>query len=46
MLRFSATGTEAAPINIARRDVAGDGQTDLLLRFQIQSSGLTVEMAG
>ena len=39
-VRFGATGTEAAPINIARRDVDGDGQTDLVLRFQIQELGI------
>ena len=27
-IRFGATGTEAAPTNIARRDVDGDGQID------------------
>jgi hypothetical protein len=39
-VRFGATGTEAAPIHVGRRDVDGDGQTDLVLRFQIQDMGI------
>jgi hypothetical protein len=39
-VRFGATGTEAAPIHIARRDVDGDGNGDLVLRFQIQDLGI------
>lgn len=37
LVRFGATGTEAAPIHVARRDVNRDGQRDLVLRFQIQN---------
>ena len=37
-VRFGTTGTEAAPINIGRRDVNGDGRRDLVLRFQIRIS--------
>jgi hypothetical protein len=39
-VRFGATGVEAAPIHIGRRDVNGDGQRDLVLRFQIQDLGI------
>jgi hypothetical protein len=35
-VRFGATGTETAPINVARREVNGDGTRDLVLRFAIQ----------
>ena len=34
-VRFGATGIEASPVHVARRDVNGDGQRDLVLRFQI-----------
>jgi hypothetical protein len=33
---FGATGNEAAPVDVARRDVDGNGQRDLVLRFEIQ----------
>jgi hypothetical protein len=39
-VRFGATGTEAAPIHVGRRDVDGDGQRDLVVRFQIQDMGI------
>ena len=37
-VRFGATGTEAAPVHVARTDVDGDGNRDLVLRFQIQDT--------
>ena len=43
-VRFGATGTEAAPVHVARTDVDGDGNRDLVLRFQIQDTGLSVEI--
>jgi hypothetical protein len=39
-VRFGGTGTEAAPINNARRDVDGDGRQDLVARFRIQELGI------
>jgi len=39
-VRFGATGTEAAPIHIATRDVDGNGSRDMLLRFQVPESGI------
>jgi hypothetical protein len=39
-VRFGATGSEAAPIHVARRDVDGDGNRDMVLRFQIQDTGI------
>jgi len=39
-VRFGATGTEAAPIHVARRDVDGDGDRDVVLRFEIQNTGI------
>lgn len=39
-VRFGATGIEASPVHVARRDVNGDGQRDLVLRFQIPALGL------
>lgn len=39
-VRFGATGIEAAPIHVGRRDVDGDGDRDLVLRFQIQDTGI------
>ena len=39
-VRFGATGTEAAPIHVALRDVNGDGHFDMVLRFQIQDIGI------
>jgi hypothetical protein len=39
-VRFGASGTEAAPVHVAHRDVNRDGQRDLVLRFQIQELGV------
>jgi hypothetical protein len=39
-VRFGATGTEAAPLNFAFRDVDRDGDTDMVLRFEIQDTGI------
>jgi hypothetical protein len=40
-VRFGATGAEAAPVQIAIRDVDGDGDQDMVLRFQIPDTGIT-----
>jgi hypothetical protein len=40
-VRFGATGTEAAPVHVALRDVDGDGDLDMVLRFAIQDTGIT-----
>jgi hypothetical protein len=37
-VRFGATGNEASPVHVARRDVDGNGQRDLVLRFEIQDT--------
>jgi hypothetical protein len=39
-VRFGATGTEATPIQVGRRDVDGDGNRDLVFRFHIQDLGI------
>jgi hypothetical protein len=39
-VRFGATGTEAAPVHVGRRDVDGDGHRDMVLRFQIQDTAI------
>jgi hypothetical protein len=40
LVRFGATGSEAAPVRIAHRDINRDGLRDLILRFQIQELGI------
>jgi len=40
-IRFGATGTEAAPVHVGRRDVDGDGRRDLVVRFQIPHTGIS-----
>jgi len=37
---FGATGTEAAPVHAAPEDVDSDGDTDLILHFNIQAIGI------
>jgi hypothetical protein len=37
---FGASGTEAAPIHVAIRDVDGNGSRDVILRFQIPDTGI------
>ena len=39
-VRFGRTGTEAAPVHFALRDVDGDGNTDIVLRFKIRQTGI------
>jgi len=39
-VRFGATGTEAIAVHVAQRDLVGDGHRDMVLRFQIQDSGI------
>ena len=38
-VRFGATGTEAAPVHVAIRDVDGDGHRDMVLRFSNSGYG-------
>jgi hypothetical protein len=38
-VHFGATGTEAAPVHYALEDVDGDGDLDLILHFNTQSTG-------
>jgi hypothetical protein len=40
-VRFGATGIEAAPIHVALRDVNKDGHPDMVVRFQIQNTGIS-----
>jgi len=37
---FGPTGTEAAPMHSALEDVDGDGDTDLILHFNTQQTGI------
>jgi hypothetical protein len=39
-VRFGATGTEAAPVHYGLEDVDGDGDLDLILHFNTQSTGI------
>jgi hypothetical protein len=39
-VRFGTTGMEAAPIHVAIRDVDAEGDLDMVLRFQIQETGI------
>ena len=39
-VRFGATGTEAAAIQVGRRDVEKDGDRDILFRFTISNTGI------
>jgi hypothetical protein len=36
----SKTGTEATPVDVNKKDVNGDGQPDVLLKFRIQDTGI------
>jgi hypothetical protein len=40
MVLFGATGTEAAPVQSALEDVDGDGDTDMILHFNTQGTGI------
>ena len=37
---FGRTGTEAAPVHFALEDVDGDGNTDMILHFKTQKTGI------
>jgi hypothetical protein len=39
-VRFGATGTEAVPVHVGQRDVDGDGKLDMVVRFEIQDTGI------
>jgi hypothetical protein len=39
-VRFGRTGTEAAPVHFSMQDVNGDGLPDMVLQFNVQSTGL------
>lgn len=39
-VRLGRTGTEAAPVHFALKDVDGDGNTDIVLRFRIHQTGI------
>jgi hypothetical protein len=39
-VRFGANGIEAAPIRIVLNDVNEDGNLDMVVRFQIQDTGI------
>jgi hypothetical protein len=38
---FGATGNEVAPVHFAMEDIDGDGDTDLVLHFVTQETGIT-----
>jgi len=37
---FGKTGTEASPVHLAFEDVDGDGDTDMILYFNILETGI------
>jgi hypothetical protein len=37
---FGRTGTEAAPVHFALEDIDGDGNTDMILHFKTQNTGI------
>jgi hypothetical protein len=39
-IRFGATGSEAAPVQVALRDIDQDRDFDMIVRFQIQDTGI------
>ena len=39
-VRFGPTGTEATPTRVVVRDVDGDSDVDVVLRFSIQDTGI------
>jgi hypothetical protein len=39
-VRLGASGTEAAPVHAALKDVNTDGDTDLILHFRTQDTGI------
>jgi hypothetical protein len=39
-VRFGPTGTEAAPVTFHLRDIDGDGDVDIVLRFAIRETGI------
>ena len=39
-VRFGPTGTETGPVHYAWEDVDGDGDTDLILHFNTQNTGI------
>jgi N-acetylneuraminic acid mutarotase len=40
-VRFGANGTEADPVHVTLADVDGDGDTDMILHFRTQQTGIT-----
>jgi hypothetical protein len=39
-VRFGPSGTEAAPVHAALEDIDGDGDTDMILHFNTQATGV------
>jgi hypothetical protein len=39
-VRFGATGTEASPVHVTFRDVDRDGDSDMVLQFNTESTGI------